>query len=122
MGVGGERELAYQQQAAAGVGKRAIHAAGGVGEYAITEQPFEHASRLCFSIVGLNGNQRQQTSVYTADRFAIDLDAGRKYALDQGNHGGTGEGGAASLKRPRDLRKHGLPCRPTTAMTVHPLP
>ena len=42
-GVGRQRELGHQQQAAAGVPQRQVHAPGGVGEHAIVEQPLQQA-------------------------------------------------------------------------------
>lgn len=88
-GVRREGELTDQQQLAAGVGKRAVHLAGIIGEYAVAQQSLQHASGLRFTVIGLHCHQRQQAGTNGTDGLVVDIDAGREYALDQGNHGVT---------------------------------
>ena len=86
-GVGGQGELTDQQQAAAGLGQRAVHPSLRVGEHPIVEQAFGHSGDPVRVVVRLDGDQGQQAGANPADDFAIDLDAGFGDALDQADHG-----------------------------------
>ena len=60
--IGGEGELRYQQQAAAGIGKRTIHSAISISEHPIAKQALHHALCVGLGVVGLHGDQRQQAA------------------------------------------------------------
>src|SRR5690606_4388136 len=86
-GIGGQGELADQQQPAAGLCQGAVHAALGVGEDPVAEQAPGHPRHLRLAIARLHAHQRQQARPDAADRLAPDADAGFADALDQAEHG-----------------------------------
>lgn len=86
-GVGGQGELAYQQQAATGFGERQVHAALGVGEHPIAQQAFGHALGPGFVVARLHRHEGQQAGADGAKGGAVHLYLGMGDALDEGNHG-----------------------------------
>lgn len=85
-GVGGQGELRDQQQAAADIAQRTVHAAFAVAEDTIAEDAFQHAPDLRFAITALDGDQGEQAGSDLADDFRIDFDARFADALDQRDH------------------------------------
>ena len=85
--VCGKRELADEQQAAAGVAQGAIHLAGIVGEYAVTQQSLRHSGDLNIAVAGLDGDQRQYAGTNGADHDIVHNHLGFSHALDEGKHG-----------------------------------
>ena len=74
-GIGGQGELRDQQQAAADIAQRAIHAPFVIGEDAIAEQALEHATDLGLAVAAFDRDESQQASTDAADDFVIDFDA-----------------------------------------------
>lgn len=86
MGIRRQGELRHQQQAAAGIGQRAVHLAVFIRENPVAEQALAHALRLRFAIAGLHRNQSQKTRADAADGCAVHFHGRGGDALDQGNH------------------------------------
>ena len=84
--VGGEGEFRTQQQAAAGVEQRAVHAAGIVAEYAIGQHSIDQPRGIDFAVVALDADQREQSCADAADDLALDAHAGFGDALNQCDH------------------------------------
>ncbi len=84
--IRGKRELRYEQQAAAGVCQGSVHATGRVGKNTVAEQAVEHPPHLAFTILGFDGDKRQQAGSNGADDRAIHGDACRGDALDEADH------------------------------------
>src|SRR4030095_5845123 len=57
--IRGQSELRHQQQAAAGVGERQVHASGFVLEYPVTEHAFEQTFGMCRLVVALHADERE---------------------------------------------------------------
>src|ERR1700761_2090764 len=94
--IGGQGELADQQQTTAGIGQAAIHPALLIGEHAIAEQALEHAPGLRLAVIGLHGNESEQAVADGADGARFDVDAGGLDALDERDHLGSVVNSAAA--------------------------
>lgn len=86
-GVGGQCELADQQQCTAGVVQRTVHLAGIVGENAVTKQSLCHSRDLRLAVAWFNGDQREQARTNRADDGIVHGHIGFSHALDEGKHG-----------------------------------
>jgi len=85
-GIGGQRELRHQQQAAAGVLERQVHAPFAVAEHAVAQQLLQQPLDLRRAVIGLNADQGQQAGLDAAGAAVVDIDARFGDALDQGDH------------------------------------
>ncbi len=85
-GICGEGELRHQQQTAAGVLQRQIHAPLGIAEDAVAKQFLQQAPDLRRAVARLYGDQRQQTAADPPGASILDIDACFGDALDQGDH------------------------------------
>ncbi len=86
-GVGGQGELADQQQTAAGIPQGAVHLAGIVGENTITQQPVSHPRQHRRFVARLHPHQRQQAGADLPHHRVINRDRGLGNTLDQAKHG-----------------------------------
>ncbi|KAG0923705.1 hypothetical protein G6F32_014176 [Rhizopus arrhizus] len=87
-GVGGQGELADQQQAATGITQRPVHLPGLIGEHPVAQQALGHPLQLGLGIAGLHADQRQQAGADLPDRFVVDMHGGLADTLDQDEHRG----------------------------------
>src|SRR5690606_16176914 len=86
-GVGGQRELAHQQQTASGVGQRQVHPPLPVGEDPVADQAPGHLLHLGRSVARLDPHQGEQSGTDGAHGFAVDGDRSGAGALDEDEHG-----------------------------------
>ena len=89
-GIGGQGELADQQQATPGLGQRTVHLSLPVGKNPVPQQALGHADQVGFGIARFYGHQGQEARADRPDGFALDGDAGLGDALDEGEHAGMG--------------------------------
>jgi hypothetical protein len=75
--------LRYQQEPAADIGDREVHAALGILEYAVVQQPLEQAPGLDRSIVAFHGNEHQQPGTDARNLTARHFDRSRGHALQE---------------------------------------
>ena len=85
-GLGGQRELRYDEQCPAAVEHAAIHSAGRVVEDAVAEDALEQPIRLGLAIGRFDTEQHYETRPDGANDSAIDVDGGLRDALQQSDH------------------------------------
>ena len=81
-----ERELADGEDGAAGVGDRAVHHAGVVGEDAQRDDLAREPVAVLVGVVGRDAGQDQQAGSDRGDGGAVDRDRGLAHPLDQCPH------------------------------------
>src|SRR5690606_4258790 len=84
--IGRERELRHEQQAAARVTNRQIHASGGIGENAVTDQPLREPLGFVCAVGLLHADEHEQSRADLADDLALDRDARLRDSLDETDH------------------------------------
>ena len=85
--IGGQGELADQEQISGDIVEGSIHLAGIVVENPVTQQPLGHLLDLALTVPRLGGDQRQQARADGANSFALHFDLGLGDALNEGKHG-----------------------------------
>ena len=86
MSVRRERELGYQQEAAARVPQRQIHPAPRVGKDPVAQEPFEQPVRRAFVVASPHTHEYQQSGCDGSDEPTIDADRRFRDALNQTDH------------------------------------
>ncbi len=86
-GIGGQGELADQEEISDDIVERSIHLAGIVGEHPISQQSLGHLKDLAFAVPRLRRDQCQQARPDGTDNLLSDFDLGLGDALDEGKHG-----------------------------------
>lgn len=85
-GIGGQGELADQQQPAPGITQRTVHFPRLICEYTVAKQPFGHPLQLRLGIARLHAHQGQQAGADLPDRLALHMHGGLGNTLDQDEH------------------------------------
>lgn len=86
-GIGGQGELADQEEISGDIVERSIHLAGIVGKYPVSQQSLAHLQDLAFAVPRLGRDQCQQARPDGANDLFFDFDLGLGDALDEGKHG-----------------------------------
>lgn len=85
-GVGRQRELRYEQQAAADVDEAQVHSVPRTREDAVMQHPLQEAVRLGIAIRGPHADQGEYTPANRRLRRAADVHPGVADALQQCDH------------------------------------
>ena len=103
-GVGGERELADHEQAAAHGRQIEVHLAGGVAEDAQPQHLVDELVGDGVGVVGLGADEEEQAPADPTDDPAFDLDPRLGDALQEGDHRATRPRGPECAAIPPDRR------------------
>ncbi len=85
-GVGGERELRYEQQPSVDIGQAPVHFIVLIRKYPVTDQTFGEPIRIRTGIVFFDCDQGKDTGLNFGDSFAADGHAGPRHALNECDH------------------------------------
>ena len=88
-GVRGQRELRYQQQAAADIDEAAIHAARAVVKHPVAEQPADESLGVLVGVRGADADQDEQALIDGRNPYTLYADTRLRHPLQQAYHIGT---------------------------------
>jgi hypothetical protein len=81
-GIGRERELRNEQQAAGDLTQAEIHLSFGVGKHAVVEQTLQETVRALGLVAAFCAYQHHQAVLDRTDGLAVDVDTGTGHPLE----------------------------------------